>query len=110
MYNSVSNPNKENYIRHINLYPESGLDTDKISYYHTLITIQSMISALSKIFTNIPDVLITGIDDENTKEGVKAIQIILGSNPDGIITQIFWNSLSSIYEAFVSVDRATNRR
>ena len=99
---------KENESKSVNVFPEQGINGDEGLMTSTVYIIQSMLLALSDIFANIPKVNVTGYIDASTTEGIKAVQYASGLNPDGNITNIFWNYLSSIYEVFVSRDRVGN--
>lgn len=105
---SVLNPNRENYIRHINLYPEEDLNENNGNYVHTIYVIQVLISALSEVFENIPRVDINGIKDEQTSEAIKYMQIIFGIESNGFIDVVFWNYIAALYESYVSLNRVSN--
>ena len=92
----------------VKIYPEEDLNENNSSYKPAILVMQAMIYSLSEIFSNIPAVTISGIYDSETVEAVKSLQIISGLNPDGVINRTFWNYLASIYEAYVSTDRAEN--
>lgn len=99
---------KENTARNLRIYPEGGLNFEDDSYMATIMIMQSMMLALSQRFSNIPPVTVNGVVDEETHRSIQAIQYASGLNPDGNITRTFWNYLSAIYEAYVSVDRVQN--
>lgn len=99
---------RENENKAVTILPEQGINNDNGPMTSTVYIIQSMLLALSDNFSNIPKVSVTGYIDSSTIEGIKAVQYVSGLNPDGNITNIFWNYLSSIYEVFVSKDRVGN--
>ncbi len=98
----------ENENKSVTIFPEQGVLSQDELMTSTVYIIQSMLLALSDVFSNIPRVNVTGYLDTSTVEGIKAIQYASGLNPDGNITNIFWNYLSSIYEVFISKDRVGN--
>lgn len=98
----------ENENKAVTIFPEQGITGDYGLMTSTVYIIQSMLLALSDVFSNIPKVNVTGYLDALTTEGIKAVQYASGLNPDGNITSTFWNYLSSIYEVFVSKDRVSN--
>lgn len=105
VYNEIESLNTS---KGVIIYPEAGINKDDASYTASIIIIQSMLQALSERFSNVPPLSINGIEDLQTVEAIKAVQLISGMNPDGVITPAFWNRLAAIYEAHVSVDRVYN--
>lgn len=100
---------RETSPQNLNIYPEEGLNPDGKSFGVTVVVMQSMINALSEQFTNIPPVSINGVLDEQTMTAIITMQKAFGLNPDGNITPLFWNYLSSVYEAYISTDRVNNK-
>ena len=94
----------------VRIFPEDGLKADSNSYTPTIYVIQTMLTALSERFSNIPKPSENGILDTPTSESIKAIQVASGLNPDGNITKLFWDYLSVIYETYVSADRVENSK
>lgn len=105
VYKEIEESNSLNCVR---IYPESGINKEDASYMASIIIIQSMILSLSEIFSNIPAVTVNGIEDSQTVEAIKSIQVVFGQKPDGVVTPIFWNNLAALYEAYISANRVYN--
>lgn len=73
-----------------------------------LYVIQAMITALSEEFSNIFSLFITGTYDEPTAEAVRRIQILSGITPNNLIDAEFVNSLTELYNAYVTRNRTEN--
>ena len=67
-----------------------------------LFVIQSMIHALSKIFSNIPVIDINGIYDNKSVSAVTFIQEISGIEPTGVINTGTYNAISNVYSSNVA--------
>lgn len=105
VYNEIE---KRSDAKPVRVFPEGGINSQASSYKSTILLIQSMIFSLSEIFSNIPRVHISGVYDDESMEAVKIIQELSGQNPNGEISVILFNSLSSLYETYVSADRVGN--
>lgn len=75
-----------------------------------LYVIQAMITALSEKLSNIFSLFITGTYDEPTAEAVRRIQILSGITPNRLIDAEFVNSLTELYNAYVTQNRIENSR
>lgn len=70
-----------------------------------LLPIQSMIEALSRIFTNIGSPSSGGVNDDRTVESVKNLQKIFGREQTGEIDAYFWEYLAALYRCTVPAGR-----
>lgn len=75
-----------------------------------LYVIQAMITALSEKLSNIFSLFITGTYDEPTAEAVRRIQILSGITPNSLIDAEFVNSLTELYNAYVTQNRIESSR
>lgn len=85
-----------------NIYPNSKYTIMPEQKSETLLVIQSMILAISRRYSNITAVRVTGIHYENSVEAVKQLQQVFDLEPTGIIDKTFWNHLVRLYETIVS--------
>ncbi len=76
----------------------------------SLYVIQAMILALSDYFDNIDAIDITGVFDAPTQTEVEKIQIISGLTPNSLIDRAFINALAELYNTYITVNRAEDRR
>lgn len=74
----------------------------------SLYVVQAMLLALSKQFTNLTEVDITGSFDAKTQEAVEQIQIISGINPTPVVDREFLNSLSELYNTNITRNHREN--
>ena len=74
----------------------------------SLYVVQAMLLALSKQFTNLTEVDITGSFDAKTQEAVEQIQIISGINPNPVVDREFLNSLSELYNTNITRNHREN--
>ena len=74
----------------------------------SMYVIQAMLLALSKQFTNLTEVDITGSFDAKTQEAVEQIQIISGINPSPVVDREFLNSLSELYNTNITRNHREN--
>ena len=86
---------KPNVIVYENVYINKG-EEELILY-----TIQAMLLALSKIFTNIPIPDVSGVHDEKSVNSVIMAQDILGLEPTGIIDTLTSNMIGNLYASNV---------
>lgn len=64
--------------------------------------IQAMLYAIFLIFSNAPDVDITGVHDENSVNAVVFVQTITGLEPTGIIDTLTYNNIANLYTSHVA--------
>lgn len=76
----------------------------------SLYVIQAMILALSDYFENIEAIGITGVFDAPTQKEVEKIQIISGLTPNSLIDRAFINSLTELYNTYITVNRAEDSK
>lgn len=70
-----------------------------------LYAVQGILFELTKYFTNLGSMQITGVNDEACAAVTKNIQTICGLEATGVIDRLVWNSIARLYEAFVSNNR-----
>lgn len=73
-----------------------------------LYVIQAMITALSEKLDNISSLFVSGTYDEPTAEEVKKIQLLSGITPNDCIDAEFINSLTELYNVYVTRNRVQN--
>lgn len=73
-------------------YGDSGTAVEVIQYY---------LSVLAKYYNTIPDLVITGEFDADTRSTVVAFQKQFGLTPDGIVGRNTWNQLYSAYRGII---------
>ncbi len=61
-------------------------------------TIQTWLSALSRVYTSIPSVTPDGVFGEGTDSAVRAFQRQFGITPNGVVGSITWDALASAYD------------
>lgn len=86
---------KPNVIVYEDVYINKG-DNELVLY-----VIQAMLLALSKIFTNIPVLDVSGIHDEKSVNAVIMTQDILGIEPTGIVDTLTSNMIGNLYASNV---------
>ena len=62
---------------------------------------QTFLSFLSQVYTEIPEIPVTGYFGERTREAVLAAQRLFGIPPTGTIGPVTWNILAERYETAV---------
>ncbi len=67
-----------------------------------LFVIQAMILALSRVYSNIPDVDVTGRHDDKSVVAVTTLQEIFSLEPTGVIDTITFNAISRLYSSGVA--------
>lgn len=94
--------------RKLNVYPEEELNALNTSYSPTIMIIQSMFVSLANEFSNIQKLEVTGEFDDATKSAVESFRYAGGLEPRNSIDIEFWNHLTALYEAHISVNRYRN--
>ena len=74
----------------------------------SLFVIQAMIKALSYELSNIDEITVTGVYDENTRRAAEKIMIISGLEPKPELDRQFINSLSELYMTYVTRNNVKN--
>ena len=63
--------------------------------------IQYYLSVIAAFYDTVPDVAITGVFDEATKNAVIAFQNVFGLTPDGIVGRNTWRDINRTYRGIV---------
>ena len=87
------------------VYPESGREIRPGEQDDCLYAIQGMMLPLTRRFSGLGSVGVTGINDAQCTECVRKMQVAFGQEPTGTIDKSFWNSLAGLYAAQVSQKR-----
>ena len=59
--------------------------------------LQSFINAAAGVYEEIPEIPLTGIYDENTRDAIYAVQAVFGYPINGIVGPLTWDTLANIY-------------
>ena len=59
--------------------------------------LQEFINVASNLYEEIPEVPLTGVYDENTRDAVYAVQATFGFPINGIVGPLTWDALADIY-------------
>lgn len=87
------------------VYPESGKKIYPGQHSIDLFVIQAMMKALSDTGNSFVPLEITSVHDNDSVKAVKHIQSLSGMTEDGVINIDFFNSLSRLYEVYISRER-----
>ena len=74
-----------------------------------LYVIQAMMKALAAVIDSFDDIEITGTHDVTSVNAVKKIQLVVGMDDSGVITVEFYDSLTHLYEVYITRERVNNR-
>ena len=92
----------------LQVFNENGKELSIGDANASLYVIQAMMVALAEKFTNIGPVYVTGIYDDATSRAVDRIQVVSGITPNGRIDREFLNTLTELYNVFVTRNRVEN--
>lgn len=70
-----------------------------------LFAIQGVMMPLTRRFSNLGNLAVTGVHDQKSVDVVKKLQAAAGFEPNGVIDQQLWEHIAQMYETFVSRDR-----
>ena len=106
VYEKVMEDNKREVV--VRVIDESDIPITVGQYAQSLYVVQAMLLALSKQFTNLIEVDVTGNFDSKTQEAVRQIQLISGINPEPVVDREFLNSLSELYNTNITRNHREN--
>ena len=106
VYEKVMEDNKREVV--VRVIDESDIPITVGQYAQSLYVVQAMLLALSKQFTNLIEVDVTGNFDSKTQEAVRQIQLISGINPKPVVDREFLNSLSELYNTNITRNHREN--
>lgn len=96
----------------VSLYPESlwmSFDADqKIlpgEASMQVYVIQSILAALRRVFSNVPEVQVNGRYDEQSVAAVRALQRILGIPESDVLDMMTWRRLAHLYSTAVLMEK-----
>ena len=92
----------------LEVFNENGKEFSKGDAGASIYVIQAIMLALAEQFSNVGPVYVTGIYDDATSRAVDRIQVISGITPNGRIDREFINTLSELYNVFVTRNRVAN--
>lgn len=69
--------------------------------------LQQYLSKLSTVYTEIPNVNVTGVFGQATRDAVIATQNLFGLNPTGIVDALTWDAITDAYSDIVSGEIAS---
>ncbi|MBQ0010999.1 MAG: peptidoglycan-binding protein [Ruminococcus sp.] len=64
--------------------------------------LQTYINAASQLYGQIPEIPVTGVFDENTRDAMYAVQALFDLPISGVVGPVAWNILSEIYSDVIS--------
>lgn len=62
-----------------------------------VVLLQELINTASTVYASIPEIPVTGVFDETTRDAVYAVEETFGYPTNGIVGAIVWNELANIY-------------
>ena len=62
-----------------------------------VLLLQEFINVAASVYPSIPEIPVTGVYDENTRDAVYVIETLFGLDVDGITGPLVWNILANIY-------------
>ena len=62
-----------------------------------VVLLQELINTASTVYASIPEIPVTGVFDEATRDAVYAVEETFGYPTNGIVGAIVWNELANIY-------------
>ena len=81
----------------VSLYPADNRVISAGASEDFVYIVQSMLKSLSGIFSNIPEIEITGTNDAKTAAGIIEFKKISGLKPTPEINRMFWDDLQRVY-------------
>lgn len=84
------------------IVPYPGVVLYRGSSGENVSTIQTYLSRIAEVYTEIPKVTVTGYFGDETEAAVLAYQNLFGLDPRGVVGPITWNSIASLYADIVN--------
>lgn len=63
----------------------------------SVLQLQRFVNTASAVYPSIPEIPLTGVYDENTRDAVYAVEALFGLPQDGITGPLVWDTLADIY-------------
>ena len=89
----------------VNIFPHAYTKILPGEYNENLKVIQAMLQGLTKKFTNLGSIGITGVNDTQCSNVIKNIQKYSNLEPTGIIDKQTWDHIAQLYSMYVSQNR-----
>lgn len=94
--------------------PPSAFSESATSYFGNILVLgsvgpevrylQGYLNEVGKFYSEIPNLTVNGVYDEQTENAVKAFQRLFGIKETGVVTSTTWDILSNVYNAIKSTD------
>ena len=72
---------------------------------NAVLLLQQYINVIAEVFPEVNSVDLTGYFGAQTDRAVKAIQTLVGLEPNGLVGAITWNEVTSLYSSIVNGSR-----